>query len=835
MTPSTRALLMRGLLSAGLTAATLTATLPAAAHAAPAQSAAALTAALAAPAEYEDKLKVAVKFGLGDQPSLLEKSDRDFVVALWNHLKGNPDHLEVTAAAATAFSAPENVDDACSQFILVDVYAAFDRDLAREKQEDEAKRESDKARAAAAASISVVADAAMLNGTDAKFAELIWKRVENDANWPKVKAAAAAAMAGTPEQQREFIAAGLAAAAKQDTDDIIARDQATTEAQKAAARARAAKQFAANRVGMTPTDQLLNMPDRDFVTEVWNHTPEGSEVQAAAIRAARSNDPAVWKAFIDTGIHQAKDRDIQIALEKRYQADRAEADRVKKLATANGDNNLLRAATKALAGSPDELAEFLRVGQYDMNLTTGFEAGDVQPTWSDSPVSAGYVANVSGAELRVRDEAGHGGKAALVYAGSDDNTLQSHAYLRSMALSRVKVKPTTTLSYWIYPQSSTAKPGVKTRNSTCVAIDLAFSDGSTLRDSGLTDQRGNRVHPAHQCSKLTADKWNRVVVKLGGAFAGKQITAVHVGYDQSNNIGGYRGLIDDITITDKPIDNSGDGNGPAPDYPADKPVRDFNSDGKADVFVRKADGTLRLYRGDGKGYWIDAANSPVIGTGWGKFTAVFSPGDFNGDGLLDVIARNAAGDLLLYRGNGKGSWIDPSSNIKIGSGWDNFTAVFSPGDFNGDGNSDVIVRKADGTLRLYRGDGKGYWIDAANSPVIGTGWSKFTAVFSPGDFNGDGFADVIARNADGDLLLYRGNGKGSWIDPSSNIKIGTGWHRFTTVFSPGDFNGDGFADVIARNADGDLLLYRGNGKGSWIDPSSNIKIGSGWNSFNLIF
>ncbi|OJF11021.1 FG-GAP repeat domain-containing protein [Couchioplanes caeruleus] len=785
MTPSTRALLMRGLLSAGLTAATLTATLPAAAHAAPAHSATTRTAMLADPSPnlYEEKMKVLVKFGLGERLDLAERTDRDFVVALWTHIKDNKDHLEVRVAAEAAYTAePDLLAEACRQFILVDVFTAFDRDVAREKVEADEKRRSDLARAAAAAAVDIVADAPMLSGDDAKFLELIADRVDA-VKWPKVKAGATAARKGTAEQQSEFIGTGLAATAKQDTEDRIAREAEWDEAQKAAARARAAKKSAAELVGMEPTDRLLNLPDRDFVTEVWNNTPDGSEVQAAAIRAARSNEPDAWKTFINTGVYEAKDRDRQIAFEKAHQANRAEAERLKALATESGDLNLLHATKKALAGAPDVLADFLRVGQYDLDLATGLEADDVHPTWSDSPVAAKYVANVSGAELRVRDEAGHGGKAALVYAGSDDNTLQSHAYLRSMALSRITVKPTTTLSYWIHPQSGTARPGVKTRNSTCVAIDLAFSDGSNLRDTGLKDQRGNQIHPAQQCSKLTADRWNHVVVKLGGALADKQITGLHVGYDQPNNIGGFRGLIDDITITDQPVEVGGD-TGEAPDYPADKPVRDFNSDGKADVFVRKAAGELLLYRGNGKGYWIDAANSPLIGsTGFGKFTALFSPGDFNGDGLVDVIARTSTGDLLLYRGNGKGSWIDPSSSIKIGVGWDSFTAVFSPGDFNGDGNSDVIARLATGELRLYRGNGKGGWIDSANSPIIGsTGWGKFTAIFSPGDFNGDGFSDVIVRNTAGDLLMYRGNGKGSWVDPSSNIKIGAGWNQFNLIF-----------------------------------------------------
>ncbi|GGQ67718.1 hypothetical protein [Couchioplanes azureus] len=369
MTPSIGALLTRGLLSAGLATATLTTMLPATAQAAPAHSAATRTAVLRDPSPhlYEEKMKVLVKFGLADQLNVAERTDRDFVIALWTHLKNNPDHLEVRVAAEAAYAAaPEDVEAACRQFILVDVFAAFDRDVAREKAETDEKRRSDDARAAAAASIDVVADAAMLDGTDTKFIELIWQRVDEDARWPKVKAAARNARKGTPEQQREFIAAGLAAAAKQDTDDRIAADEARTAAEKAEALARAAKQFAANRVGLPVTEQLLKMPDRDFITVVWNHTADGSEVQRAAIAAARSNDPAVWKAFIDTGIHQARDRDIKIALDKQEAEDRRLTREILSRAERIGHHNLAAAARAALAGTAQAVADFVHVGQYQV-------------------------------------------------------------------------------------------------------------------------------------------------------------------------------------------------------------------------------------------------------------------------------------------------------------------------------------------------------------------------------------------------------------------------------------------------------------------------------------
>ncbi len=318
-------------------------------------------------ASAEQKRAVAVMFGRGRDVPLRQLADFDFVVAIWKHVKDNPDQVEVRLAAEAAFGAePSSIEQACYQFITTGVFDAFDRDVAREKREADTKQASDLARTAAAASINVVADAALLNGTDEAFTRLILLRVGADAKWPKVTAAARAAHDGSDQDRQQFIATGMAEAAKQDIEDRIAADAAKTEAEKEAARSRAAKELAANRIGLTVTEELLTLPDRDFVIQIWENAPEGSEVQAAAIAAFRSLDPAVWKAFIDTRIHQAKDRDIQIALDKQEAEDRRLVQGILTRAEQAGQDALAAAARAALAGDATAVADFLRVGQFQI-------------------------------------------------------------------------------------------------------------------------------------------------------------------------------------------------------------------------------------------------------------------------------------------------------------------------------------------------------------------------------------------------------------------------------------------------------------------------------------
>lgn len=102
----------------------------------------------------------------------------------------------------------------------------------------------------------------------------------------------------------------------------------------------------------------------------------------------------------------------------------------------------------------------------------------------------------------------------------------------------------STLSYWIYPQSAYS---VST-NSTCVSVDLIFSDGTNLRNSGALDQHGQSIHPSGQCNHLTLDSWNQVTVNLGAYVNGKTISRLDIGYDQPSHTGGYRGYLDDLSI-----------------------------------------------------------------------------------------------------------------------------------------------------------------------------------------------------------------------------------------------------------------------------------------------
>jgi hypothetical protein len=246
--------------------------------------------------------------------------------------------------------------------------------------------------------------------------------------------------------------------------------------------------------------------------------------------------------------------------------------------------------------------------------------------------------------------------------------------------------------------------------------------------------------------------------------------------------------------------------------------KDYNSDGATDVLARDTAGTLWLYPGDGKKGWLPRL---AVGSGWNGMGLILSAGDFNGDAKADVLARDAAGDLWLYPGNGRSGWLPKA---KVGVGWNAMTAVVTPGDFNGDGKADVMARDAAGDFWLYPGNGSGGWLPRIKA---GTGWNQMTTILGPGEIGSPG-GDIMAKDAAGTLWLYEGNGSGGWLP---RRQIGIGWNVMTAIVTPGDVNSDGLPDVLARNSAGSLVLYRGTGSGGL---QADQQVGAGWNVMTAI-
>ena len=150
-------------------------------------------------------------------------------------------------------------------------------------------------------------------------------------------------------------------------------------------------------------------------------------------------------------------------------------------------------------------------------------------------------------------------------------------------------------------------------------------------------------------------------------------------------------------------------------------------------------------------------------------------------GRVDLLGRDPAGRLFLYKGTGTGGLEDPT---QVGTGWGGMTALIGVGDFSGDGYVDLLARDTAGLLWMYRGNGSGRFISGRTQ--IGHGWGGMTALIGVGDFSGDGYVDLLARDTAGLLWMYRGNGSGRFI--SGRVQVSGGWEAMTGLVGVGDFD-----------------------------------------------
>jgi hypothetical protein len=191
------------------------------------------------------------------------------------------------------------------------------------------------------------------------------------------------------------------------------------------------------------------------------------------------------------------------------------------------------------------------------------------------------------------------------------------------------------------------------------------------------------------------------------------------------------------------------------------------------------------------------------------------PGDFDGDGDVDLIVNRIVGNTntaWLYRNNGGGGLVDAGAAGAIG---DHFGYAF-PGpdprrsvitDVDGDGDVDLLVRNYGFPLKtdVRLNDGTGRFLSAPGA-VSGL-------VIAVADFDADGIADLLDHR-DG-LTLFRGLGAGTFGvgEPVGPGPYGSYPEEGVDV---GDLDADGDVDIVcAAPSNGSVEVFLNLGAGTF--------------------
>jgi hypothetical protein len=338
---------------------------------------------------------------------------------------------------------------------------------------------------------------------------------------------------------------------------------------------------------------------------------------------------------------------------------------------------------------------------------------------------------------------------------------------------------------------------------------LDWTEANTVMEAGVMGSKlGSRVSGA---GDINGDGYSELITAAPG-YEGKG--AAFIFYGSSNNL--TNANRDVLTRASSPAKFGDDAAG----------AGDVNGDGFADVIVASLSGdTVYVYHGGPSGVGSEPVTKLPIPLALQDYPApkISGAGDINGDGYSDIVVaaedfedpEAGKGAIFIFHGSPDGVVVTPAAIIKGGSHqMSSSLTVAGAGDVNGDGYSDIIVGTRQ-TNMPFDPNGKVFTFHGSSAGLITTpaevvenvsGTQRFgISVAGAGDVNADGFGDVaIVTYIDdsdpglGSARVYIHHGSHVGINP-----VAATFYDWTTnstslsVSGAGDFNGDGYSDVIA--------------------------------------
>jgi hypothetical protein len=234
--------------------------------------------------------------------------------------------------------------------------------------------------------------------------------------------------------------------------------------------------------------------------------------------------------------------------------------------------------------------------------------------------------------------------------------------------------------------------------------------------------------------------------------------------------------------------------------------RDFNGDGKAGILWQNTSGELQIWFMNG----LQVSSKATLASKAPTDSTLYGTGDLTGDGKGDLLWRDSkTGAVTAWLMNG--STVTGTANL--GSMLTNWAIVAS------DAQGDIFWRDTAGDLEMWQVQGAK--VVKASLGTVAKNW----AIAGVGDFNGDGNTDILWRDSStGTAQIWLMNG----TKVLSKTNIGTMSSQWT-IAQTGDYDGDGKSDILWTDASGtsdNVQVWFMNG--TQVASKASFTIGKGW-------
>ena len=262
-------------------------------------------------------------------------------------------------------------------------------------------------------------------------------------------------------------------------------------------------------------------------------------------------------------------------------------------------------------------------------------------------------------------------------------------------------------------------------------------------------------------------------------------------------------------------------------------VGDYNNDGWNDLFVTYY-GQNALFRNNGNGTFTEVTKEAGLlqdRLRWNSGCTFF---DYDRDGRLDLFVGNyidfdvktaplpedanctykgiqvacgppglEGGKNLLYHNNGDGTFTDVSEKAGLWGALGTYALSAGAADFDNNGWPNLYVANDSTSATYYVNQKNGAFVDQAIESGVAyspDGKPQAGMGVSIGDYNRDGFFDIVKTNFAGDTdSIFQNLGDGSFEDRTYQAGLGVNTRLLGWGVSFMDIDNDGWLDILVAN------------------------------------